>query len=551
MSRATGADLPLEMLSSILNCLLPDLGTDRKYSLRAQNVKRGVVAPSLVCKHWAKAIRPILFRQLILRNAEDVQFLKNIVYSPHFTTSSLSGAIKFIHIYYEAAKGKPWFHHVHGLSTRLRGATFQCIVTSRAQDPGSTVAAWIPFKSIPRVTPSYVRLSALALQNLTLTNTTELARLVDSLSTLERCDCNGLTFLDPSPVVQSRRFGARRRASSALSSFEIKHPKNTAVSLQAVLAADILEPGRRMGLDDRTWDAAFQLALALKESEVAGVTLKRGNGDMFDMATISCSSGRYSYLAFGRNSINVDIKVCRPNADQGAGSPLAHIESITLRLSSSDLEVANTLPWDGLRPVVDSPHMHRLCIADGMLPHQSYEATKRILCSVLRRTQLTWALESRKLQFSNFDHSITSEDILSVPTEHTIDGTTITLDIAEQAEWLLPASRPGLSDIDATRNQYLRRLVATRTSRASIVTDTSSGIARSTADSTQHTVALEQAAEVPEADVQGSEAYEGGGSGGGNGKVGPWTKDEHGRWALAEHAVGRASGLWDMDELRA
>ncbi|EKM48980.1 uncharacterized protein PHACADRAFT_265929, partial [Phanerochaete carnosa HHB-10118-sp] len=72
------------------------------------------------------------------------------------------------------------------------------------------------------------------------------------------------------------------------------------------------------------------------------------------------------------------------------------------------------------------------------LRSQDFAVPRRILCSVLRHTQLTWVLESGKLQFTNF-HSdlITSADVLFVPMELAVDGTTITLDVAEQFEWLL------------------------------------------------------------------------------------------------------------------
>ncbi|EKM48936.1 uncharacterized protein PHACADRAFT_265969 [Phanerochaete carnosa HHB-10118-sp] len=139
---------------------------------------------------------------------------------------------------------------------------------------------------------------------------------------------------------------------------------------------------------------------------------------------------------------------------------------------------------------------------------QAFEILKRILCSVLRRTQLTWTLESGKLQFCKFYHgSITSADILSVLTEHTIDDTKITLDIAEQAEWLLRSDDSDVPDDRRFgREKYLRQLVTERASVSS--TDTASKTAPSTAEGVQNT-AVEQTSQAVEIDEQDGEHGEG------------------------------------------
>ncbi|EKM49314.1 uncharacterized protein PHACADRAFT_201797 [Phanerochaete carnosa HHB-10118-sp] len=270
---------------------------------------------------------------------------------------------------------------------------------------------WAPFESVPIVTPSYVRLSILTLDNVVFMSKTELARLVDNFPTLSECHCWRLAFLDPSPVVQSRR--TRRRALPTLHSLDckIQHCKDMAVSTQVVLAADIVAPARRMGLDDRTWDATLQGLLALMPNGPgrASVCLDDRNGNMFDVVSIGCAS-------FG----------------PGASPPPAHVESITLDLSYNDAEVAHILPLDALQDVINSPYARFLCIDSAEPGYEGFEVTKRILCSVLHCTQLTWALESGKLRFWDRYHDcdpITSADILSVSKEHTINGTTITLDM--------------------------------------------------------------------------------------------------------------------------
>ncbi|EKM51196.1 uncharacterized protein PHACADRAFT_263208 [Phanerochaete carnosa HHB-10118-sp] len=205
-----------------------------------------------------------------------------------------------------------------------------------------------------------------------------------------------------------------------------------------------------------------------------------------DKATIKyCSFDQCDSLG---DHVCADVKVWRLSV--GAGLPLTAVESITLQLSFADIKAVNTLTWNALRAVVDSPHMHFLRI-NHFLPHgAAFKVTKRILCSVLRRTQLTWALDSGKLQFWSFySDSVTSADILSVPTAHTISGTTTTLDITEQAEWLLSLANP--YSVGTTREKYLRQLIVVRAG--------SSGTAPPAVDGTQHT-AVEQAQEV---DMQG------------------------------------------------
>ncbi|EKM48118.1 uncharacterized protein PHACADRAFT_109377 [Phanerochaete carnosa HHB-10118-sp] len=500
MSRATGADLPPEVLSYILQCVPPYylwLDLDERREL-----KRGLAGPALVCKHWSEDIRPTLFQELELRSAEDVRFLKNIVSSPGFAASCLSGSIRWIYIRQEATGAKPWLHHVHGLSTRLQGTKFRCVVKNRAGDAASTAGRWAPFESIPTVTPSYIRLSSLILRDVVFASKTELIRLVDNFPTLEDCYCERLTFLDPLPPARPRRL--RRRSPPTRHNFlcTMSYCKDMVAPIQAALATDIVDPARLMGLDDRTWDTSLQGLLALAPRVPGRVDVSL-DGDMPGRYSNAVEIHCYS-LSPGQPAgpdIIAEVRFCRSSAGQDAGPTLAHIESIDLELLLGDVGVADTLPWDGLRPVIDSPHMRRLCIKYYAPENGCFEGAKKVLCSVLRRSQLTWALESGKLQFERHfrpENSVTREDILSVPTKHTIDGTTITLDIAEQAEWLLrPVHARSEEHTTETREHYLRELVTNRPSGPS--TDAASGTAPPTADGAQDT-AVEQTWEAAEGD---------------------------------------------------
>ncbi|EKM55095.1 uncharacterized protein PHACADRAFT_143002 [Phanerochaete carnosa HHB-10118-sp] len=270
MQHATGADLPPELLSRILDYLNPP---DKIQTTNApqfefswdeyHRLKRGLAAPSLVCKHWSEATRPLLFSRLHLRSAEDVHFLRNVVDNPCFKTSSLSKAIQVVQINLEATQTRPWLHHVYWLSSRLQETTFIYAITSSADDSTSMVGHRDLFRSLPRVPPpSILRLSTLVITRLRFASTTEFARFVDSIPSLQRLLCDGLSFLDPSPVVQARR---RRPQRSLSSLFECKISQCGGMPLsdQAALAADVVSIAARVGLDVHAWDVALQALLTL------------------------------------------------------------------------------------------------------------------------------------------------------------------------------------------------------------------------------------------------------------------------------------------------
>lgn len=237
--------------------------------------------------------------------------------------------------------------------------------------------------------------------------------------------------------------------------------------------------------------------------------------------------------------ITAEIKVYRPSASPGAAwSPLAYIESISLWTSFADVDATESIPFDALRAVVDSPLIRHLRFETWDSESQEYKTMKSILCSVLRRTQLTWALESGKLQFRSSIYPVTSTDILSVPAEHTIDGTTITLDITEQAKWLLCGclSRDPWKPPVPAREKYLRKLIAARASGASV--NASSETEPSIAEGVHGAAAVGQTQHVAGVDGQGEEEdpeadkgadEESAGTGGAEGNEGAGTESRRAR----------------------
>ena len=143
---------------------------------------------------------------------------------------------------------------------------------------------------------------------------------------------------------------------------------------------------------------------------------------------------------------------------------LAFVERIDLWFSFAAEDAVESITFSALQAIVDSPQFSQLVLlySDDPKCSNEHETLKMILCSVLGRKQLTWALESHKLQFwgPGKGEIITSSDILSVPTEYTLNDAAIHLDIVQQAEWLLCFTPD-------QREDYLRDLVTAQTDRGS------------------------------------------------------------------------------------
>lgn len=191
-------------------------------------------------------------------------------------------------------------------------------------------------------------------------------------------------------------------------------------------------------------------------SAVACLVCLPTNADGTKLTAHSSSGGAIVYCSSPAQDgpmtdyVKAYIRVRRLSATPGAPPPSAYIESITLALSSVGVHDVESFSWDILQAAVDLPLVSHLRFEG--LDGREYEDMKKILCSVLPPSQLTWALESGKLQFMTFDADpVTSADVLSVSTKH----------VAEQAEWLL---HPVNHSLLATRKECLPKLVTARAS---------------------------------------------------------------------------------------
>ena len=125
---------------------------------------------------------------------------------------------------------------------------------------------------------SILPLTHLNLNGLQFASKTELARFIDSFPTLKKCWCAQLTFVDPSPILQSRR--RRRRSPLSLEWNEAWCCDGTALASQAALASDIIMAPAHLGLDGDKWSTVLQtlVALAPGSFDHAGVELGSRDG---------------------------------------------------------------------------------------------------------------------------------------------------------------------------------------------------------------------------------------------------------------------------------
>ncbi|GJE95614.1 hypothetical protein PsYK624_118000 [Phanerochaete sordida] len=248
MPRITGAHLPAELVLYIAENffeLARDIFFHRSSAERTRE-KSGLLAPSLVCRHWAGAIRPVLFRYLILRTADDVCVLKDIVSGPEFNRSGLAKAVRQVDVLCLTTAPRCFLPLLHGLAASLRRAIFHCHVhpglpapgisaglttapttdtTAQSPLPGtpapathananadaavagptnedtSTDAAvekhWAPFAAVPGVPPTYVKLTLLTLVGVHFADARALARLADAFAALSALSCDALVFDAP------------------------------------------------------------------------------------------------------------------------------------------------------------------------------------------------------------------------------------------------------------------------------------------------------------------------------------------------------------------
>ena len=279
---APGADLPSELLSHIIYHLRPTTSDSTR------RARQGLAACSLVCRHWSNVISPMLFEFLTLRSAEDIRFLLNVIDKASVIRSFLLDSIQTVWLVEnieDVSRSRSWLHHAQSLSARLPEASFDYTVSRKHDDDGVPVDSsatqapvYSPFRSLPRLPPlSSLRLTYLSLFRLRFASKTELAQFIDSFPSLNNCQCHQLTFVDYSPIVQSRR--RRRRSSPSLRQCWIWRCDGTALTAQTMLASDILVVSAYLALNGDEWSTILHALLALALVSFYRVFITLGSSD--------------------------------------------------------------------------------------------------------------------------------------------------------------------------------------------------------------------------------------------------------------------------------
>lgn len=136
MSVSLGARLPEEILQAILVRL------DDDYGWGPPTPKRGLASCSLVCRHWAKTIRPLLFETLILRSASDLEQLLAFLAAPAPLGRALTRYIGALYMSEDCASSNciSWSHQVSLRLPRLLSyPSLHCTFSGRT--PGSSDSA--------------------------------------------------------------------------------------------------------------------------------------------------------------------------------------------------------------------------------------------------------------------------------------------------------------------------------------------------------------------------------------------------------------------------
>ncbi|GJE99982.1 hypothetical protein PsYK624_162590 [Phanerochaete sordida] len=158
------------------------------------------------------------------------------------------------------------------------------------------------------------------------------------------------------------------------------------------------------------------------------------------------------------DDLRVAVNICSPEDTQPHAAPSpAYVEKIVITSRAVDPSAATSVPWDVLNPIIVHPLFHTLRFEADRRDEAEYTTMRRILVTVLRGTHLHRALDSGKLRFGLVDDAdeaaISRAEILAVPDTHTVYSTTLTLDVDQQAQWLL-------CDGTYSRNEYLQMLRA-------------------------------------------------------------------------------------------
>ena len=227
--------------------------------------KIGLAACGLTCRHWARMIRPILFRELTLRNPNDVlsllEFLNPL--SVSYGRWHMREHVRTITYVVSHDHLPPWTR-LHMLSRNLSRAKITLAVQGSYGVNGTSL-----LKSYPRtLPPSVFPFHNVHIQDVEFYDLSEFAPLFQNKLKLLRGSCSGLTisnFAGPGPTQISRyspRFPRQTRTECLIDFIHVNAKDATRrpdILDQLRLMSRLFLPAQRLELDRNSWDAILEL----------------------------------------------------------------------------------------------------------------------------------------------------------------------------------------------------------------------------------------------------------------------------------------------------
>ncbi|GJF00305.1 hypothetical protein PsYK624_165890 [Phanerochaete sordida] len=292
------------------------------------------------------------------------------------------------------------------------------------------------------------------------------------------------------------------------------------ISAQAKLALDVLAAAPRLGLaaEDPQWSALLDALLASVPSgfKQACMELNNSGGEALDSQApdkVVLVFSPTDTLDDDELSVaNMWVERARATPTRARDAP-AYVSTISLTASFAAAEDGHPPSFDGFREATDYAHFEelRFWVREGNAVDEA--GMRALVRSVLRREQLTWALDRRVLRLRLCEETDTVwDEIAYIDSNHllsfladrslvTVDDTPPTLNDNEYAEYISLF-------IDEDMDDYLERLPTLRKERAAAKARSLEETFGAPGDQEEAISDLHTSTEEGEADADGTEAHE-------------------------------------------
>lgn len=443
-------DLPPEIITEIVHLLVDERSIYEMPGDQIQSGKRGLAACSLVCRHWAGLLRPMLFRLLTLRNQGDVSLLFEFVRS----STPVPGPPLRECIHYICFEDyRDWTLSALNRLRAIAGATKPKSIAlfvrnCRLRGKRRPTQHHLPFFSLPNSLPGRLApITALHLTSVQLRRHSDLVRLLGSLSAVEACYLIEVTFREPSSPILRRS----TRSTSHLQYLCMCQCDDGRIETQQQLASALFASQRGLRLDyDEPWSAYLQVMSAmLLHTDVYdrgefGLSVFPGACHSYLMPNVSRYSELYRvgkppawYIVatnpFRTGAARVDASF----QSNGEGELVLSWTGDVHQAFASSLDALNNLEAQ-LLSVEIIPDIRILGHRDAIL---------WLLCRIFEGA-LERVIRSDKLVLvflpfhveTNVHVRLSSADILLTPVMHTSEGGKVVLTPEQRAQWRLLAS---------------------------------------------------------------------------------------------------------------